>query len=114
MNVINYFCLDIFQRLQRWRTSEDVNNSSLSGSRPRRKAAEKISRNTRHIVSTWHTKMVAQNSHDTPTAPRQPRALPPDHQGRGQRKTGLPSRQPQTARLLLVRYPDFVTCRDGC
>ena len=70
MNVINYFSLDIFQRLQHWRTSEDVNNSSLSGSRPRRKAAEKISRDARHTVSTWHTKMVAQNSHDTPTATR--------------------------------------------
>jgi hypothetical protein len=79
MKVINYFFLDIFQRLQRWRISEDVNNSSISGSRPRRKAAEKVSPITRPVVSAWHTKMVAQTPHDTPAATRQPRALSQDH-----------------------------------
>ena len=59
MNVINYFSLDIFQRLQRWRTSEDVNNSSLSGSRPRRKAAGKISRDTRYVDITFQDRTVA-------------------------------------------------------
>jgi excisionase family DNA binding protein len=83
MNVINYFSLDIFQRLQRWRTSEDVNNSSISGSRPWRKAAEKVSPNIWPVVSAWHTKMVAQTLHDTSTATRQPRTLSPDYQRRG-------------------------------
>ena len=114
MKVINYFSLDIFQRLQRWRTSEDVNNSSISGSRPWRKAAEKVSPITRPVVSAWHTKMVAQTPHDTPTATRQPRALSPDHPRRGLRQADLPSREPQTARLLLVRHPDFATARDRC
>ena len=114
MKVINYFFLDIFQRLQRWRTSEDVNNSSISGSRPWRKAAEKVSPITRPVVSAWHTKMVAQTPHDTPTATRQPRALSPDYQRRGLRQADLPPGEPQTARLLLVRHPDFVTARDRC
>ncbi len=34
MTNINYLSLDILQRLQRWRTSKDVNDSSISGSRP--------------------------------------------------------------------------------
>ena len=114
MKAINYFSLDIFQRLQRWRTSEDVNNSSISGSRPWRKAAEKVSPITWPVVSAWHTKMVAQTAHDTPTATTQPRALPPDHQRRGLRQADFPSREPQTARLLLVRHPDFATARDRC
>jgi hypothetical protein len=114
MKVVNYFSLDIFQRLQQWRTSEDVNDSSVSGSRPWRKAAEKVSPNARPVVSAWHTKMVAQTSHDTPTATRQPRTLSPDYQRRGLRQTDLPSREPQTARLLLVRHPDFGTARDRC
>jgi hypothetical protein len=109
MNVINYFSLDIFQRPQRWRTLEDVNDSSISGSRPWRKATEKVSPNTRPVVSAWHTKMVAQTPHDTPTATRQPRALSPDYQRRGLRQADLPPRKPQTTRLLLVRHPDFVT-----
>ena len=112
MKVINYFSLDIFQRLQHWRTSEDVNDSSISGSRPRRKAAEKISSNTRPLVSAWHAKMVAQTPHDTPTATRQPRAMPPDDQRRGLRRVDVTSREPQTARLLLVRHPAFATARD--
>jgi hypothetical protein len=114
MKVINYFSLDIFQRLQRWRTSEDVNNSSISGSRPWRKTAEKVSPNTWSVVSAWHTKMVAQTPHDTPTATRQQRTLSPDYQRRGLRQADLPSREPQTARLLLVIHPDFVTARDRC
>jgi hypothetical protein len=114
MKVINYFSLDIFQRLQRWRTSEDVNDSSIPRSRPRRKATEKVSPNIRPVVSVWHTKMVAQTPHDTPAATRQPRALSPDYQRRGLRQADLPSREPQTARLLLVRTPDFVAARGRC
>jgi hypothetical protein len=44
MTNINYLSLDIIQRLQRWRTSEDVND--LSGSRPWWKVVAKVSRNT--------------------------------------------------------------------
>ena len=112
MKVINYLSLDIFQRLQHWRTSEDVNDSSISRSRPWRKTAEKVSPNTRPLVSAWHTKMVAQTPHDTPTAKRQPCALLPDYQRRGLRRSELPPRKLQTARLLLVRPPDFVSARD--
>jgi hypothetical protein len=107
MTNINYLSLDIFQRLQRWRTSKDVNDSSISGSRPWWKAAAKVSRNPGPDISARHTKMVAQAPHDTPTATRQSRALSPDYQRRGQRRTDLPSREPQTACLLLVRHPDF-------
>lgn len=114
MKVINYFSLDIFQRLQRWRTSEDVNDSSISGSRPRRKAVEKVSPKTRPVVSAWHTKMVAQTPHDTTTATRQQRALSPGYQRRGLQQADLPSREPQAACLLLVRNPDFVTARNRC
>jgi hypothetical protein len=112
MKVINYLSLDIFQRLQRWRSAEDVNDSSISGSRPWRKAAEKVPPSTRPVISARHTKMVAQTPHDTPTATRQLRSLSPDYQRRGLRQADLPSRKPQTARLLLVRYPDFGTARD--
>jgi hypothetical protein len=112
MKIVNYFSLDIFQRLQRWRTSEDVNDSSISGSRPWRKAAEKVSPNIRPVVSAWRAKMVAQAPHDTSTPTRQPRALSPDYQRRGLRPVDLSSREPQTARLLLVRDPDFETARD--
>jgi len=105
MKNINYLSLDIFQRLQRWRTSEDVNDSSISGSRPWWKASTKVSRNTGPDVSAWHTKMVAQTPHDTPTATRQSRALSPDYQRRGFRRADLPCQEPQTAPLLLVRRP---------
>jgi hypothetical protein len=114
MKVINYFSLDIFQRLQRWRTSEDVNDSSIPRSRPWRKATEKVSPDIRPVVSAWHTKMVAQTPHDTPAPTRQPCALSPDYQRRGMRQAELPSWEPQTARLLLVRTPDFVAAHDGC
>jgi hypothetical protein len=114
MTNINYLSLDIFQRLHRWRTSEDVNNSSISGSRPWRKAAAKVSRNTGPDISAWHTKMVAQAPHDTPTATRQPRALSPDYQRRGLRRVDLPSRKPKTARLLLVRHSGFRMACDRC
>jgi hypothetical protein len=113
MKVINYLSLDIFQRLQHWRTSEDVNDSSISGSRPRRKAAEKVSPNTRSLVSAWHTKMVAQTPHDTPTATGQPRALSPGYQRRGLRQADLPPRKPQTAHLLLVRHLLIALLMDG-
>jgi hypothetical protein len=112
MTNINYLSLDIFQRLQRWRTSEDVNDSSISGSRPWWKAAAKVSRNTGPDVSAWHTKMVAQAPHDTPTATRQSRAVSPDYQRRGFRRADLSRREPQTAPLLLVRGPDFVAALD--
>ena len=114
MKSINYLSLDIFQRLQRWRTSEDVNDSSISGSRPWWKASTKVSRNTRPDVSAWHTKMVAQAPHDTPTATKQSRTLSPDYQRRGFGRADLPCREPQTAPLLLVRRPDFVAAHDRC
>jgi hypothetical protein len=41
MTNINYLSLDIFQRLQRWRTSKDVNDSSISESRPWWKAGDR-------------------------------------------------------------------------
>jgi hypothetical protein len=65
-------------------------------------------------VSAWHTEMVAQTPHDTPAATRQPRALSPDYHRRGLRQADLPSREPQTARLLLVKHSDFVTTSDQC
>jgi hypothetical protein len=108
MTNINYLSLDIFQRLQRWRTSEDVNDSSISGSRPWWKAATKVSRNTRPDLSAWHAKMVAQALHDTPTATRQPRALSSDYQRRGFRPVDLPCWEPQTAPLLLVKCAHFM------
>jgi hypothetical protein len=114
MTNINYLSLDIFQRLQRWRTSKDVNNSSISGSWPGWKAAAKVSRNTGPDVSARHAKMVAQASHDTPTATRQSRALSPDYQRRGFRPADLPCREPQTAPLLLVSRTDFVAVHDRC
>ena len=112
MTNINYLSLDIFQRLQRWRTSKDVNDSSISGSRPRWKAAAKVSRNTGPDISAWHTKMVAQAPHDAPTATRKSCALSPDYPRREFRRADLPCREPQTARLLLVRGPDIGAAHD--